>query len=201
MSAKLEDNIHALLPQTQCQMCGFDDCRAYAKAIANGGAGIELCAPGGEWVLEGLASLCQTSAGPSKHFVQKNYRPPKSMRIRQDECIGCTKCIQACPVDAVIGTGKMRHDILMDICNGCELCLPVCPVDCIDAVSVTESPWQFQMRHQRQGLKRYEKKQQRMNSDIDPIDSSTEVGSAQDRQALRKQEIQRALERARQKTR
>lgn len=199
MSAKLEDNIHALLPQTQCQMCGFDDCRAYAKAIAHGEAGIELCAPGGEWVLEGLASLCQTSAEPLKRFVQKNYRPPKTMTIRQDECIGCTKCIQACPVDAVIGTGKMRHDILTDACNGCELCLPVCPVDCIDEAAVGESPWQFQMRHQSQGLKRYESRQKRMNNVLDPIDSSTEVGSAEDRQTMRKQEIQRALERARQK--
>ena len=167
MTKPLEDQVHDVLPQTQCQMCGYDDCRAYSKAIVEKKESIHLCAPGGEWVSERLAALCDRDAAAVKTLVQRNYRHPKTMEIRQDECIGCTKCIQACPVDAVIGTGKLRHDILTDLCNGCELCLPACPVDCIDSVPSFEAPWNFQQRHQAQGLGRYALKQSRMKIEED----------------------------------
>src|SRR5699024_8199083 len=124
-------DIDALLPQTQCRRCGYDDCAAYAEAIAAGAADINRCPPGGANTVRQLAALTGRPARPIAEECG-NAWPPKVAFIREDECIGCTRCIQACPVDAIVGAAKQMHTILADQCTGCELCVPVCPVDCID---------------------------------------------------------------------
>lgn len=130
--------IDALLPQTQCGLCGHrDGCLPYAKSITEGEAA-NKCVPGGQPVADALANLLQRphlQAEESVWPIQKDGRPQRMKAIiRSDECIGCTKCISACPVDAIIGSGKLMHTVLTDLCTGCELCIPPCPVDCIDLV-------------------------------------------------------------------
>ncbi|RKG34635.1 RnfABCDGE type electron transport complex subunit B [Acinetobacter tianfuensis] len=134
----LIQKIDALLPQTQCGLCGHrDGCLPYAKSIAEGEEA-NKCVPGGQPVADALAELLNRSKLPAEESVwpiQNDGRPQRMKAIiREDECIGCTKCISACPVDAIIGSGKLMHTILTDLCTGCELCIPPCPVDCIDLV-------------------------------------------------------------------
>ncbi|MCU4368544.1 RnfABCDGE type electron transport complex subunit B [Acinetobacter courvalinii] len=131
--------IDQLLPQTQCGLCGHrDGCLPYAKSIAEGEEA-NKCVPGGQPVADALAALLQRPSLPAEPSVwetQADGRPQRMKAIiREDECIGCTKCISACPVDAIIGSGKLMHSILTDLCTGCELCIPPCPVDCIDLVA------------------------------------------------------------------
>jgi electron transport complex protein RnfB len=126
----LADRIDAVLPQTQCEQCGFHGCRPYAEAIASGEAPINRCPPGGKAGIDILAALLGVPAlalDPA-HGVEK---PRLVARIIEADCIGCTKCIGACPVDAIIGSGKLMHSVIADDCTGCELCVPACPVDCI----------------------------------------------------------------------
>ncbi|OTG62520.1 iron-sulfur protein [Acinetobacter sp. ANC 3903] len=134
----LIQKIDALLPQTQCGLCGHrDGCLPYAKAISEGEEA-NKCVPGGQPVANALAELLGRSQLPAEESVwpvQTDGRPQRMKAIiREDECIGCTKCISACPVDAIIGSGKLMHSILTELCTGCELCIPPCPVDCIDLV-------------------------------------------------------------------
>ena len=134
----LIQNIDALLPQTQCGLCGHrDGCLPYAKSIAEGEEA-NKCVPGGQPVADALAALLkrpQLLAEESVWPIQSDGRPQRMKAIiREDECIGCTKCISACPVDVIIGSGKLMHSILTDLCTGCELCIPPCPVDCIDLI-------------------------------------------------------------------
>ncbi len=126
----LADRIDAILPQTQCEQCGYHGCRPYAEAIARGEARINQCPPGGAAGIEQLASLLNQPVEPLNpdHGVEK---PRALARIVEADCIGCTKCIQACPVDAIVGAPKMMHTVIADDCTGCELCVPACPVDCI----------------------------------------------------------------------
>lgn len=135
----LIQNIDALLPQTQCGLCGHrDGCLPYAKSIV-AGEDANKCVPGGQPVADALAQLLnrpQLKAEESVWPIQMDGRPQRMKAIiREDECIGCTKCISACPVDAIIGSGKLMHTILTDLCTGCELCIPPCPVDCIDLIA------------------------------------------------------------------
>ncbi|WP_416137018.1 RnfABCDGE type electron transport complex subunit B [Halomonas sp. HK25] len=123
----LIEAIDALLPQTQCGKCGFDGCLPYAEAIA-GGEPINRCPPGGDATLERLAALTGRPVEPLAELAQL----PLAAVIREAECIGCTKCIQACPVDAILGAAKRMHTVIIDECTGCELCVAPCPVDCID---------------------------------------------------------------------
>ena len=137
----LIQSIDALLPQTQCGLCGHrDGCLPYAQSIAEGEEA-NKCVPGGQPVADALAQLLnrpKLSAEPSVWPIQADGRPQRMKAvIREDECIGCTKCISACPVDAIIGSGKLMHTVLTDLCTGCELCIPPCPVDCIDLVEDT----------------------------------------------------------------
>ncbi|AUC05662.1 RnfABCDGE type electron transport complex subunit B [Acinetobacter lwoffii] len=134
----LVQSIDALLPQTQCGLCGHrDGCLPYAQSITEG-ENANKCVPGGQPVADALAALLnrpELQAEESVWPVQADGRPQRIKAvIREDECIGCTKCISACPVDAIIGSGKLMHTILTDLCTGCELCIPPCPVDCIDLV-------------------------------------------------------------------
>jgi len=137
----LIQSIDALLPQTQCGLCGHrDGCLPYAQSIVEGEEA-NKCVPGGQPVADALAQLLnrpKLSAEPSVWPIQADGRPQRMKAvIREDECIGCTKCISACPVDAIIGSGKLMHTVLTDLCTGCELCIPPCPVDCIDLVEDT----------------------------------------------------------------
>ncbi|MGP4844254.1 electron transport complex subunit RsxB [Marinobacter sp. 1Y8] len=128
------EQIDALLPQTQCGQCGFPGCRPYAESIANGDA-INRCPPGGETTIHALADLLDVEPQPldAEHGVDQGKRVAI---IREDECIGCTKCIQACPVDAILGAAKHMHTVIESECTGCDLCVEPCPVDCIDMISV-----------------------------------------------------------------
>ena len=134
----LVQSIDALLPQTQCGLCGHrDGCLPYAQSIAEG-EDANKCVPGGQPVADDLAALLNRSKLPAEESIwpiQADGRPQRMKAIiREDECIGCTKCISACPVDAIIGSGKLMHTVLTDLCTGCELCISPCPVDCIDLV-------------------------------------------------------------------
>lgn len=132
----LVDKIDAILPQTQCGQCGFPGCRPYAEAIAKGEADINRCPPGGEAGIKQLAELLGVDPKPlGEGLVSK----PKSVAIiDENTCIGCTLCIQACPVDAIVGASKQLHVIVADRCTGCELCVAPCPVDCISMRIVPE---------------------------------------------------------------
>ncbi|MBE1286946.1 MAG: electron transport complex subunit RsxB [Alteromonadaceae bacterium] len=140
-SDPLVDQIDAMLPQTQCGQCGYPGCKPYAEAIANGDE-INKCPPGGEATIKKLADLMGVEPKPldSAHGVED---VKKVAYIREAECIGCTKCIQACPVDAIIGAAKQMHTVIVDECTGCDLCVAPCPVDCIDMVPVKETPANF----------------------------------------------------------
>ena len=138
LQISLIQSIDALLPQTQCGLCGHrDGCLPYAKSITEG-EDANKCVPGGQPVADALAELLsrpKLQAEESVWAVQADGRPQRMKAvIREDECIGCTKCISACPVDAIIGAGKLMHTILTDLCTGCELCIPPFPVDCIDLI-------------------------------------------------------------------
>lgn len=133
----LVDQINDLLPQTQCGQCGYPGCKPYAEAISNGDD-INKCPPGGEATIKHLADLMGVDAKPlDEAHGEEDVK--KVAYIREDECIGCTKCIQACPVDAIVGASKVMHTVVVDECTGCDLCVDPCPVDCIDMVPV-QSP-------------------------------------------------------------
>jgi electron transport complex protein RnfB len=139
--AVLADRIDALLPQTQCTKCGYAGCRPYAEAIAAGETPINRCPPGGAAGIARLAELLQRPALPldPAHGIEK---PLHVAVIDEQLCIGCTLCIQACPVDAIVGAPKLMHTVLAAECTGCDLCLPPCPMDCIAMVPVeTPRPW------------------------------------------------------------
>lgn len=125
------DRIDAILPQTQCGQCNFPGCRPYAEAIASGEADINQCPPGGE---AGIMALADLLGMESKALNPENgeSKPRAFAVIDEAACIGCTLCIQACPVDAILGASKFMHSVIESECTGCELCLPPCPVDCID---------------------------------------------------------------------
>ena len=129
-SAELVERIDRLLPQTQCGQCGFEGCRPYAEALAHGEAGIDQCPPGGDAGARALARLLGVPASPYDRD-RGEHKPGIVAVIVEADCIGCTKCIQACPVDAIVGASKLMHTVIAPLCTGCELCVPPCPVDCI----------------------------------------------------------------------
>jgi electron transport complex protein RnfB len=127
----LIEQVNALLPQTQCGQCAFPGCRPYATAIVEEQAAINRCPPGGQATIDKLAALLNREK-IELDTTHGEHALPSVVHIRESECIGCTLCIQACPVDAIIGAPKMMHTVLVDRCTGCNLCIPPCPVDCID---------------------------------------------------------------------
>lgn len=128
------DQIDALLPQTQCGQCTYPGCRPYATAIANGEADINQCPPGGETTIVALSDLLGIEAKPLNDEHGTHEDIPTVVIVQEDICIGCTLCIQACPVDAIIGGAKQIHTVIEKECTGCNLCIPPCPVDCIDII-------------------------------------------------------------------
>ena len=127
----LVERIDALLPQTQCGRCTFSGCRPYAEAIVQGTAGINQCPPGGERTAQALAKLMGVEPEPVGEQFGVVPESPAVAFIHEAACIGCTKCIQACPVDAIVGASRAMHTVIAAECTGCELCIPPCPVDCI----------------------------------------------------------------------
>jgi electron transport complex protein RnfB len=131
MTTDLTERIDRLLPQTQCGQCGYPGCRPYAEAIASGGADIDRCPPGGD---AGARTLARALGVQPKPYDRNRgtHKPMMVALVIEPDCIGCTKCIQACPVDAIIGASRQTHVVIEDLCTGCELCVPACPVDCIE---------------------------------------------------------------------
>ena len=147
----IADQIDSLLPQTQCGQCGYPGCRPYAEAIAAGEADINLCPPGGEAGMLALADLLGRE--PVEMADVAAAEKVKSIAvIREDECIGCTLCIQACPVDAIVGAAKLMHTVIASECTGCDLCLPPCPVDCFDIIEVETGILRWRRPRPRAGL-------------------------------------------------
>lgn len=149
----LADKIDALLPQTQCGQCGFPGCRPYAEAIAAGEADINRCPPGGEATIKALADLLGVEPKPLDAEVGQE-KPKQVAWIDEQACIGCTLCIQACPVDAILGAPKMMHTVIVNECTGCELCVAPCPVDCIHMVplKVELDQWRWPSPEQRREI-------------------------------------------------
>lgn len=133
--------LDALLPQTQCGECDYSGCLPYAEALAQGAAPINKCPPGGIATVKALATLLHMDATPYLQEAMEKTRPPSVAVIREAECIGCTKCIKACPVDAIIGSGKLMHAVIAHECTGCGLCVDPCPVDCIEMVTLPVSEY------------------------------------------------------------
>jgi len=143
----LIEQIDTLLPQTQCGQCGYPGCKPYATAIAEGKADINRCPPGGHSTIQSLADLLGVEAIPldAEHGVEAEVKTVAY--IHEDLCIGCTKCIQACPVDAILGAAKQMHTVIVSECTGCDLCVEPCPVDCIDMLPVEQglSDWAWKL--------------------------------------------------------
>lgn len=131
----LVEKIEAILPQTQCGQCGYPGCKPYAEAISAGEADINLCPPGGMDGVRKLADLLGREVKP----LEAEEKPKQVAIIDEQTCIGCTLCIQACPVDAIVGAAKQMHTIIEPLCTGCELCVPPCPVECIHMQPIPEN--------------------------------------------------------------
>ncbi len=139
MNHSLADKIDALLPQTQCTRCGYEDCQAYARAVAVGECDINRCPPGGVSTIERLADFLGRSPLPLDSNCGREERRRVAV-VDEAWCIGCRLCIDACPVDAIVGAPKRMHTVIETECTGCELCLPPCPVDCIRMLPVRSGP-------------------------------------------------------------
>ena len=129
------ETINTLLPQTQCAQCGYPGCKPYANAIAHQDEAINRCPPGGQTTIQALAKLLGRDVVDLDSAVGEE-KPDQIAVIDENRCIGCKLCIQACPVDAILGTAKRMHTVINDECTGCELCVPPCPVDCIELITV-----------------------------------------------------------------
>jgi Na+-translocating ferredoxin:NAD+ oxidoreductase subunit B len=160
----LIEAIDAVLPQTQCRECGYPGCKPYATAIAENKVSIDKCAPGGLETLQALGSLLQIEVKPYIQAVQANTRQPSVANIQESECIGCTKCIQACPVDAIVGAAQKMHAVIAEACTGCGLCVEPCPVDCIDMLPMKSPRYDPTLAR-----KRFEAREKRMQEKKAPM--------------------------------
>ena len=130
----LVERLDRVLPQTQCGQCGYAGCRPYAEAMARGEANVDRCPPGGDAGARALARVLDVPALPYDR-ARGEHKVPLLAYVSEADCIGCTKCIQGCPVDAIAGGAKHMHTVIEPLCTGCELCVPACPVDCIVMVA------------------------------------------------------------------
>ncbi len=185
------DQINALLPQTQCQRCGFLGCRPYAQAILEG-TPHNQCPPGGARVIEALSALLKREVLPLNP-IHGTEGPRFLAKIREIDCIGCTKCIQVCPVDAIVGSAKHMHTVIAHECTGCELCIPACPVDCIEWESAPDDlqpealePSQRQEREQYHRM-RHEARQERLKTQTPDINLTRILAQAIDFSKLAKE--------------
>lgn len=190
------EQIDAILPQTQCGLCGYKGCMPYATALADNQASINLCPPGGVDGLQKLGTLLHVDPTPFLADMEQKAKPPLRAVIREAECIGCTKCIQACPVDAILGAAKRMHTVIADECSGCELCIAPCPVDCIDMVAAEDTL----AERQDQFRQRYLAREKRLQQNPDPVYAVKQELSTLTLDAKQKY-IQDALLRAKQKKR
>jgi len=142
---QLTDVIDSLLPQTQCGKCGYTGCRPYAAAIVDGAADINQCPPGGQHTIRRLARLLGREIKPLNPAYGKSG-PKMVALIDENLCIGCVKCIRACPVDAIVGAPQQMHTVIAELCTGCELCIPPCPVDCISMLLVTRAGHRLKLK-------------------------------------------------------
>lgn len=156
----LIDSIDAILPQTQCTKCGYDGCRPYADAIARHNANINQCPPGGQAGIQKLAALLNTTES-ALDTTRGHPGPLLVAVIDEAHCIGCTLCIQACPVDAIVGANKLMHTVIPDVCTGCDLCVAPCPVDCI---SMQDANREWTPRDAGLSRQRHQQRQQRLAS-------------------------------------
>lgn len=190
--------IDALLPQTQCGECDYAGCLPYAEALVQGAAPINKCPPGGVATVRALGALLQIDAQPYVNEALANTRAPSVAVIREAECIGCTKCIKACPVDAIVGSGKLMHAVMSHECTGCGLCVDPCPVDCIEMVTLSEPEYDKDRARQRFNAKQtrllrdeHEKQQSYREKRLLTVQSATQTQDAQAKQDY----IQQALAR------
>ncbi len=195
------NQIDELLPQTQCGLCGYGGCMPYAEAIAYKNEAINLCPPGGITTLLKLATLTNQDAGPYINEMTQKAKARSVTAIRESECIGCTKCIQACPVDAIVGAAKQMHTVLTDVCTGCDLCLPPCPVDCIDVVPVQEPNELTKKQKSDIARERFNNRKKRLGQIKPSIDESELELSNELQRSIetRQADIKAALARVRQK--
>ncbi len=156
----LVDRIDAVLPQTQCTKCGYDGCRPYAEAVACGEAAINRCPPGGQEGIRELAAIVGT-VELALDTSRGQHLALQVAVIDEPHCIGCTLCIQACPVDAIMGANKRMHTVLPDQCTGCDLCVASCPVDCITMVP---AGWQWTPMLADDARENYRKRLRRLGS-------------------------------------
>lgn len=211
----LADRIEDLLPQTQCTKCGFPACRPYAEAIAEGRASYNQCPPGGNEGVARLAALLGKPVIPINPVHGEERERPVAF-IDEAICIGCTLCIQACPVDAIVGAAKQMHTIVPALCTGCDLCVAPCPVDCISMLPVTpgRTGWAAWSQHEADAARqRHDARARRLKRDkeendarlaakavakLKEVDTSTPASAAEQAEKERKRAIiQAAIERAR----
>ena len=187
MNLELIEKLDALLPQTQCRQCGYRGCRPYAEAMASGGAAANQCPPGGDAGARALASLLGAAFPPvdPRFGVQK---APALALIDETACIGCRLCIDACPVDAIVGAAKLMHTVIAESCTGCELCLPPCPVDCIRMIPASRAP---SAQRARERFEARESRRTRLR------DLAARAIATRTEAARKRRTVERALERAR----
>lgn len=192
------DSINACLPQTQCEECGYKGCKPYAEAIAQGEARIDLCPPGGVRVVNQLAKVLDIDPAPYLTKAEQQYRAPSIASIDEPLCIGCVKCIKACPVDAIVGSAKLMHTVVPDLCTGCGLCVEPCPMDCItmqpakerDDATLTQLATQWQTQYEAR-IQRQAKKTQQAQTQHE----HAKLRQAHDAKAAKKAAIAEAIAR------
>ena len=193
------EEIDALLPQTQCRQCGYGACMPYAEAIAAGLAEINQCPPGGAEGVREIAQLLGVSClAPDPAFG--SGKPAALAVIDETRCIGCTLCIQACPVDAIVGAARLMHTVIARECTGCELCLPPCPVDCIVMVPTGYAPTREE-KHERAALarRRFAARNTRLARMGETHTAKRDAVAEVDTDSVRKATVARAIARARER--
>lgn len=189
------EQIDDLLPQTQCGLCGHGGCMPYAEAIVFENAPINLCPPGGVKTLHALGELLGQDTDPFIPEMEQKAKPALLAVIREAECIGCTKCIQACPVDAILGSSKQMHSIITADCTGCELCVAPCPVDCIDMLEISAAESEDAKTFADNARQRFNARQKRLANEA-IIKKNSQRDNSQSKKQIY---IQAAIERAKAK--